>query len=47
MAHGGLICALGYHLGVKNVIPNCSMVCMEFSKAEKDFIKLIHKWEFA
>lgn len=27
MAHGGLICALTYHLGVTSVIPNCSMVC--------------------
>jgi probable phosphoglycerate mutase len=25
-SHGGLICALAYHLGIKHVVPNCSML---------------------
>lgn len=24
--HGGLLCALLYHLGLKEVVPNCSIV---------------------
>jgi len=24
--HGGLICSLTYHLGLKYVVPNCSVV---------------------
>lgn len=34
--HGGLMCALTYHLGVKEVVPNCSVVAvgLDGSKGE-------------
>ena len=28
--HGGLMCALTYHLGIKYVLPNCSIISVEF-----------------
>jgi len=46
MTHGGLICALAYPLGVKNVIPNCSMICAELCPQKKDFIELKYRWDF-
>lgn len=46
MAHGGLICALTYPLGVKDVIPNCSMVCVELCPEKKDFIELKYRWDY-
>ena len=39
MTHGGLICALAYHLEVKSVIPNCSMICVRICPEKKDLIE--------
>jgi broad specificity phosphatase PhoE len=46
MTHGGLICALIYHLGGKDVISNCSVVCTEFDKEKEDFNKILFQWNF-
>jgi broad specificity phosphatase PhoE len=44
--HGGLMCALMYHLGLKEVVPNCSMISAEFSKKDQDFARINFEWMF-
>ena len=44
--HGGLMCALTYHLGVKHVVSNCSVVSVALCPEEKELIKLNFVWEF-
>ena len=45
-AHGGLMCALMYHLEMKEVVPNCSMISAEFSKELNDFKRINFEWKF-
>ena len=33
--HGGLMCALTYALGVKHVVPNCSLISVEMCSKSK------------
>ena len=40
------MCALGYNIGLKSVVPNCSVVCAELCPEKKDFIDLKFKWEY-
>ena len=42
--HGGLMCALMYHLGVQKVVPNCSIISGEFCHNKKDVLKLNFVW---
>jgi hypothetical protein len=42
--HGGLMCALMHHLGLKEVVPNCSLISVEFCPTQKDFIKVNFEW---
>jgi broad specificity phosphatase PhoE len=34
--HGGLMCALAYHLGVKEVVPNCSVVAVALHPSKRE-----------
>lgn len=38
------MCALLYHLGIKKVVPNCSIICAEFCLDTKDLHKLNFVW---
>lgn len=45
-SHGGLMCALMHHLGLEEVVPNCSMISAEFSREHKDFARINFEWRF-
>jgi hypothetical protein len=44
-SHGGLMCALAYHLGLKYVVSNCSVVSTTLCPKEKELIALNFVWE--
>ena len=44
--HGGLMCALGYDIGLKYVVPNCSVVGFELDPTSKQLNKVNFIWEF-
>jgi hypothetical protein len=44
--HGGLMCALTFHLGLKHVVPNCSVVGVSLCPLTKELTDLNFVWEF-
>ncbi len=42
--HGGLMCSLAYHIGVKEVVPNCSVLGVELCPASRELTRLNFKW---
>jgi hypothetical protein len=40
------MCALMYHLGLKDVVPNCSMISTEFSRERKDIERINFEWRY-
>lgn len=45
-SHGGLMCSLAHHLGVKHVVPNCSILAVELCPDSRQLHKLNFLWEF-
>ena len=44
--HGGLMCSLTYKLGVRSVLPNCSVISVELCPEAKEISKLNFVWNF-
>lgn len=42
--HGGLMCTLTYELGLKEVVPNCSVVAVEMNPQKRQLERLHFKW---
>ena len=42
--HGGVTCSLVYHLGLKYVLPNCSVVCVEVGGVNKELTRINFVW---
>jgi hypothetical protein len=40
------MCALAYHLGVKEVVPNCSVVAVAMEPAKRELERLHFKWSY-
>ena len=43
VSHGGVICALSYHIGLKDLIPNASGVCFKLKGKTPEKIEFVWK----
>ena len=47
VTHGGLICALCFEIGLKHVVPNASLVSVEYSPEAKQLKGVSLVWEYS
>jgi broad specificity phosphatase PhoE len=42
--HGGLMCSLTFNIGIKEVVPNCSVLSVEMCPQSKELSQVNFKW---